>query len=937
MIANAKASKAANIKGTILDVETKEPLIGALVHIKELNLSTTTNLEGVFIFTNIPSGNYTVQCKFLGYVPLENTVQVTDGDGAAHFDFTLVTTLSQEVIVSGKANPESDLSARHSEQKSDNVMNVMSSQAIQLLPDLTVGNTLQRISGVTVERNSSGDGQYAIVRGMDKRYNYTLVNGIKIPTPDNKNRYVPLDLFPSDIVERIEVYKTLLQNQEADAIGGAINIQLRSAPDFLYIRGTFAGGYNQILADQPFKTYNAAPINLKSPNQIHGNGSNALITDFPNSTLDYTNVPAPINTVANLILGNRFFNHKLGVLFTGSYQNLYKGTNALFFDSQSQPTVFKPDGTYISTGINRGNIPAFDYIRVRQFSTQQTRYAAHAKIDYQFNNLNSISFYTLYVATRSQQVRTSTDSVLVIQRTGVGSGNVETISRSVLTLQNIYNATLQGNHILLPGLKLDWSAVYAIASNNQPDYATFSTLLSANIDSNGKHTTTPPVVYSESRRWISNTDQDIAGYLNLTYNFNLFGSDLELKAGAMDRHKNRNNYYVDYKLSPIQPDPAHPLQYFTTFDKAQFYWSPSDAANGNYNNPNTYAVVEDVTSGYGQIKYLFFNRLQVLAGVRVENTSLNYNTVNEPITFAAKTGSITYYDLLPGLHFKYEINKRQNLRLSYYQSITRPAFFEITPYLLPGEYYDEIGNPKLHHVTADNYDLRYEFFPNPKSIDQVLVGVFYKNLYNPIQYAFVRTSTSGQVLQPQNFSTATNYGVEVVFTKFIGNFGINANYTYTNSSITTRKLIYYKTAPDANGNTSILYDSAYQTTPLQGQAAHIGNLSLIYKNTKKGIDVQVSFVYTGKHITIVSGYYGQDYWQRANVQLDLSAEKTFGKFSVYVKLNNLLNTPTVAELEVPNYFMTGRLMLPNQDTPNAVKVQQDYYLPSYLAGIRYKF
>ena len=81
------------------------------------------------------------------------------------------------------------------------VLNVMSQQSIQLSPDVNVASVLQRVSGVTMERDASGEASYAILRGMDKRYNYTLVNGVKIPSPDDKNRYVPLNIFPSDLMD----------------------------------------------------------------------------------------------------------------------------------------------------------------------------------------------------------------------------------------------------------------------------------------------------------------------------------------------------------------------------------------------------------------------------------------------------------------------------------------------------------------------------------------------------------------------------------------------------------------------------------------------------------------------------------------------------------------------------------------------------------------
>jgi outer membrane receptor for ferrienterochelin and colicin len=123
-------------------------------------------------------------------------------------------------VVTNTRLGNTEASARATERNAMNVMNVISAREIEFSPDVTVANVVQRVSGVSLERSSSGDGQHAIVRGMDKRYNYTLVNGIKIPSPDPKNRYVPLDIFPSELLDRLEVTKALTPSMEGDAIGG---------------------------------------------------------------------------------------------------------------------------------------------------------------------------------------------------------------------------------------------------------------------------------------------------------------------------------------------------------------------------------------------------------------------------------------------------------------------------------------------------------------------------------------------------------------------------------------------------------------------------------------------------------------------------------------------------------------------------------------------
>src|SRR5262249_13529831 len=140
----------------------------------------------------------------------------------------------------------SDGNTRNLEKHSTQLVNVVSARSMQLLPDITVANVLQRVSGVTIERNNSGEGRYPIIRGMEKRYINTLVNGIKIPSPDDKNRFIPLDLFPSELLERLEVSKSLTPSMEGDAIGGTINLVMKDAPSSAIFQVNASAGYSNI-------------------------------------------------------------------------------------------------------------------------------------------------------------------------------------------------------------------------------------------------------------------------------------------------------------------------------------------------------------------------------------------------------------------------------------------------------------------------------------------------------------------------------------------------------------------------------------------------------------------------------------------------------------------------------------------------------------------
>lgn len=221
LAAMATVSYAHTVDGVVKDQKTGEPLIGTVIKVKELPaISTTSGLDGTFSLHELPkNGRYTLVVTYLSYKTKEIQIDVS---GKGHIEIPLDEDTQQlgEVIVTGHNEYHSDRSAIDLEKNAGNVLNVMSQQSIQLSPDVNVASVLQRVSGVTMERDASGEASYAILRGMDKRYNYTLVNGVKIPSPDDKNRYIPLNIFPSDLMDRLVVTKSLTADMEGDAAGG---------------------------------------------------------------------------------------------------------------------------------------------------------------------------------------------------------------------------------------------------------------------------------------------------------------------------------------------------------------------------------------------------------------------------------------------------------------------------------------------------------------------------------------------------------------------------------------------------------------------------------------------------------------------------------------------------------------------------------------------
>jgi len=930
---------AGTVKGKIVDKKTKEPLIGATVELisGDKKYRTVVNLDGSYILKNLPAGKYQVTIQFIGYnkSKLESFTIASDKDEVVkNYELETESSHLQEVAVIANSKRESDEAVRQLEKNSENIKNILSQRSIEISPDVTIANSLQRMSGVTVQRNSSGEGRYAIIRGMDQRYNNTLINGIKIPSPDNSQRYVPMDIFPSDMVERLEVIKALTPNMEGDAIGGSMNLVMKNAPNKKTFNAFFALGENLLFNDRNFQVFNHTVINKKDPTERFGNGYKAKDADFARDNLFYTKQIDPINLQAGITYGDRFLKKRLGLIVGASFQNNYRGSNQTFVQQYAQPT-YLPNAGGVSGNLYN-NYPLFSDSYERQYSNRQRRVGINNKWDYIVNKNNKISLYNMFVSMEEMQARVMADTNISTNPNQLVINN-----RSRYQIQTIYNSTLQGEHIFSNNFKLNWSGVYSIAKQDIPDLASFDVEYALRNPGTPAQTIAPGnVLKSMGRIWTRNTDKDIAGYLNFIWNTNLMGKDIELSFGSLYRHKVRDNYYHGYSLSP-----ENSPQTFSNINTAQYAFKVTggDDGSGEYGTGRNYNIKEDVAAGYGQFKFKINQRIEALGGVRVENTVQNFTT-NLPITSNGRYGKISYTDVLPSLHLKYLISAKQNLRLSYFNSMVRPGYVDIVPYLIPAneqDFYDQQGNPYLKHTTAENFDIRYELFPN--GADQILFGGFFKNIHNPIEIGFTRglktgggVSPGSQYLTPLNFGDVVNYGFEAVITKYFGKFGINANYTFTNSEMTTQKNYFYYDAPTGQSKVT----TVDQKRPMQGQSKHIANVSLLYKDGKHGLDIQLAYVYNGEKLAFVSNYANLDTWQSPYAQLDFSFEKKIvKKVSIYGKVNNLTNTTTRFFIKQPffsNTIYTSRIIGLQDDPSNSIFVQSDYFGASYLVGFRYK-
>ncbi|RZK45777.1 MAG: TonB-dependent receptor, partial [Hymenobacter sp.] len=345
------------------------------------------------------------------------------------------------------------------------------------------------------------------------------------------------------------------------------------------------------------------------------------------------------NLLGNLTFGSRYGkDQRLGVLLAGSYQAQTRASNGYFYE----------------TGITQDNYPVLRTLRVQQYSTRQQRLGLNARLDYRLADKQTLRFYGAYLQLDEQQARFETDTTYK----GTARPDVDRRLRARTQHQGIANATLQGEHQLTTRLAATWSLVYSRATNNVPDVAEQVLLRSA---AGNRY-------QNVSRIWLDNTDQDQAAYLNLKYTL---AEGLELGAGGLFRDKDRVNHYLSYDLrasgQPARNEQDINSEPYTVFNPL-----------GIYVGNNNYSAGEQVAAGYGQLR-LVRGAWEVLGGARAEHTNQSYLT-SLPTTEEGYAGRQRYTDLLPSLHLRYALSERQNLRASYFSSISRPSFFELTPH-----------------------------------------------------------------------------------------------------------------------------------------------------------------------------------------------------------------------------------------------------------------
>ena len=910
---NVNETKQGAIRGRIID-NAQQTLPGATIYIESLHTGAISDVNGFYTLANLAAGTYRVKVSYVGYSPAEFTITVPEGKTVER-DVTLNEGIElQEVVVGGAFTGQRR--ALSSQKNAMGISNVVSADQVGKFPDSNIGDALKRISGINVQYDQ-GEARFGQVRGTSADLSSVTINGNRIPSAEGDTRNVQLDLIPADMVQTIEVSKVVTADMDGDAIGGSINLVTKNTPYRRIFNATAGSGYNAVSKK--------AQVNL------------------------------------GLTYGDRFLNDKLGLMISGSYQYAPGGSdNAEFeYDVDDDQVVLKE-------------------AQVRQYYVTRERQSYSLALDYEFNPDHKISFKGMYNRRNDWENRyravykdldESDPAEQSIELQTKGGANDTKNAR--LERQQTMDFTLDGEHNLGGRVLMDWAASYSRASEDRPNERYFGLKMDNNAGDNLLNTfhgvggrepySTLAIPGLSDEAWeldeLTNSDQSI--YENewkFRLNFELplakglFGNTLRFGGKYTNKTKDRETEW--YKYDGVFDDGdewrnqgaaqirkgfmvggQHPIgTHFVSKEYLGGINFGSMEGEADYEEMSgNYHANEQITSAYLRFDQKLGRKLNLMLGLRMEHTALDYRGLNwvvdeEEEESLAPTGNRknNYNNWLPSVLLKYDVNDDFKLRASFTETLSRPKYAALIPSVNYNSADEEatIGNPDLKPTTSYNFDLSAEYYF--KSIGLVSLGFFYKSVNDVIvdeawQGMAPEIPISGtyeyDITKPINAYDANLYGIEAAYQRdfsFIAPalkcLGFYGNYTYTANKTKNHHFEH-----------RVLEEG--EEIDMIGSPEHTANASLFFE--KWGFNLRLSYNFASAFVDEMGEVAQLDrYYDKVNY-LDLNATYTFGKrfkTTIYADVTNLLNQPL-------RYY---------QGTKDRT-MQVEYYGARFNAGIKVSF
>ncbi|WP_332726587.1 TonB-dependent receptor [Pseudomonas sp. ESBL9] len=597
------------------------------------------------------------------------------------------------------------------QRNSDNIESVVHADGVAQLPDANVAEAVQRLPGISVERDQ-GEGRFVSVRGLGPDLNSVTINGTLVPSPQSARRAVALDVLPSELVQSLSVIKTLTPDMDANSLGGTVDVQSLSAFDHkgLFYTGTSEAGYNQ-------NTHQTSP-----------KFSGAISDRFS--------------------LGDGIDN--FGVAAALSW-------NKRDFGSDNVETGGAWD-------FNDGaRLNSFEQ-RVYDISRERT--GGGLNFDYKPDDDTQLYLRTLYSRFKDSETRHSTSLEFdKPQAAGeLGKAKAKRKLKQREETQEIQSYVFGGERML--GLwTLSGQAGYSRSSEDSPGHIAGATFKgNSSFPNSGFYDTEKPRpiigagFYDPSNFTLDKVDWEEQGTrdteknlrLDLARDYDVEGYASQVKFGGKVSRRNKDNdlnawVYKDFDDAGFNDAQLN----MTPFDKGNVHYqlgqfgpgisggaikdligglNPGDYYDEQESRANDFKMREDINAAY-VMNTVDIDDWRFIAGMRYEGTEFEAKgTGVRDGAFEAQDTQRDYHHWLPGLHARYQLDKNTQLRAAWTNAVVRPTFGQLAPGFVIDDDEASFGNPNLKPLESSNFDLGIEHYMGQAGT--VSAFLFYKDIKN---------------------------------------------------------------------------------------------------------------------------------------------------------------------------------------------------------------
>lgn len=896
-LGGAVFSQTGKLTGKVLSMKTGDPLIGATVALKDKGRTVKTDQNGAFSFGGLQPGNYVLVVSYVSF-----TTKTTDPIKVVANDVTTQDVLLEEagklqavVVKSQSAAPrvrESVNSLLILQKNRASVSDGISQESIKKTPDRNVSDVLKRVTGASVQ-----DEKFVIVRGLNDRYNASFLNGAALPSSEDSRKAFAFNIFPANVIDNLIIQKTATPDMPGEFAGGLINIETKGIPAQNFQSFSFGLGYNTITTFKEREYYRGGRWDFLG----FDNGVRALPDNFPSvqgyKSLTNRELVTASQTFPNywkIYKGSTMPNLSMQYSLGKNIQRNQKEFLGLILSATYSRSFSNGAGETNGYDINQGGAPGqFGFLELNRIYPDQHQSATNtllgllANASLKINGNNTISFKNLLSISSDDRVivRVGLDDPLQTDQ-------IVTSSAFWFTSNRIFSSQLIGEHYEPKSkIKINWVASFSNIDREIPSLRTMKYRLV-----NGQQQAAIGAYTNEGAGnilYFNNNETGINTKLDLSRSFKIAKViQNQFKAGFYYQKRDRTfnsrklnfnrytlgNITFDNNLLNLPQDQIFNPKYMGVQRNGLGGFYIDDATQPE----DSYEGFSELYAYYGMLDQRFGKFVRLIYGARIEDFHLLF--------YSARLGAIDpiqvntrKQDVLPSANVVFTIGQKQNLRFSYAQTVNRPEFLELAPFL----FYDfstrllVSGRETNKRALIDNYDARYEYFPGRAQL--ISVSFFHKKFTDPIELRFLNgVSTQAEYV---NLPSAEVTGGEIEIRSLLG-----ALFNSPEKSILNR-LTVYGNYTQMESKLVITTDTSQKrlqsNRPMQGQSPYVFNAGVTYQDDTRGFSATLSANRVGPRIFITGNGQDGDYdiLEAPRTVLDLQVAKTFAKKNMELKLN----------------------------------------------------